>query len=81
MPHGSGSVERDATTERSRTTPLTAANLPWHILFGFEASMVDTTICAGEVLMRNRELLTLDEAKITARSRELASAVWKRFSD
>ena len=63
------------------TTPLTAANLPWHILFGFEASMVDTTICGGEVLMSNRELLTLDEAEITARSRELAADVWKRFSD
>jgi putative selenium metabolism protein SsnA len=62
-------------------TPLTAANLPWHILFGFETSMVNTTICAGEVLMRNRELLTLDEAEITARSRELAAAAWKRFSD
>jgi len=63
------------------TTPLTAANLPWHILFGFEASMVDTTVCAGEVLMRNRELLTLDEAEITERSRELAAAVWERFLD
>ena len=63
------------------TTPLVAANLPWHILFGFEASMVDTTICAGEVLMRNRELVTLDEAEITARSRELAAAVWNRLSD
>ena len=63
------------------TTPLTVVNLPWHILFGFEASMVDTTICGGEVLMRNRELLTLDEAEITARSRELAAGVWKRFSD
>lgn len=63
------------------TTPLTSANLPWHILFGFEAGMVDTTICAGEILMRNRELLTLDEVEITARSRELASGLWKRFSD
>ncbi len=63
------------------TTPLTADNLPWHIMFGFEASMVDTTICAGKILMRNRELLTMDEAEITARSRELAAAVWKRFSD
>ncbi len=61
------------------TTPLTAGNLPWHILFGFEASMVTTTICAGKVLMRDRVLLTLDEAAITARSRELASEVWKRY--
>ncbi|MEK7833499.1 MAG: putative aminohydrolase SsnA, partial [Acidobacteriota bacterium] len=35
------------------TTPLTADNLPWHILFGFENSMVTTTICAGKVLMKD----------------------------
>ncbi len=62
------------------TTPLTAGNLPWHILFGFEASMVTTTICAGRVLMRDRELLTLDEAAITARSREIVPAVWERYN-
>ena len=61
------------------TTPLSADNLPWHIIFGFEASMVTTTICAGEVLMQDRELLTLDEEAITARSRELAAQVWQRF--
>ena len=54
-------------------------NLPWHLIFGFEASMVTTTIVAGKVLMRDRELLTLDEAEITARSRELAAQVWQRF--
>ena len=43
--------------------------------------MVDTTLCAGEVLMRNRKLLTLDEAEITARSRELAAGVWQRFAN
>ena len=63
------------------TTPMTSSNLPWHILFGFEAGMVDTTLCAGEVLMRNRKLLTLDEAEITARSRELAAGVWQRFAN
>jgi putative selenium metabolism protein SsnA len=61
------------------TTPLSAGNLPWHILFGFEPSMVTTTICAGRVLMQERRLLTLDEAAITARSRELARSAWQRY--
>jgi putative selenium metabolism protein SsnA len=61
------------------TTPLTAGNLPWHILFGFEPSMVTATICGGRVLMQERKLLYLDEAEITARSRELAARVWERF--
>jgi putative selenium metabolism protein SsnA len=61
------------------TTPMTVDNLPWHILFGFENSMVTTTICAGQVLMKDRRLVFLDEAEITARSRELAKKVWERF--
>ena len=60
------------------TTPMTIDNLPWHILFGFENSMVTTTICAGKVLMKDRRLLFLDEAEITARSRELAKKMWAR---
>ena len=63
------------------TTPLTIGNLPWHIIFGFESSMVTTTICAGKVLMQDRELLTLDEAEITARSREIVPAVWERYTE
>ncbi|MCA9968793.1 MAG: putative aminohydrolase SsnA [Anaerolineales bacterium] len=61
------------------TTPLHAGNLPWHVIFGFEASAVTTTIVAGKILMKDRQLLTLDEAAITARSRELAAEVWQRF--
>jgi putative selenium metabolism protein SsnA len=63
------------------TTPLTAGNLPWHILFGFESSMVTATIVHGKVLMQDRRLLTLDEEEITARSRELSAAVWKRYEE
>ncbi|GIL08887.1 MAG: chlorohydrolase [Chloroflexota bacterium] len=61
-------------------TPLTAGNLPWHILFGFEASMVTTTIVAGRVLMRDRRLLTLDEASIAQEALALAPAVWERYT-
>ena len=62
------------------TTPLNYGNLPWHIIFGFEAGMVNTTICDGKVLMRDRQLLFLDELEITERSRELAGQAWKRFA-
>jgi putative selenium metabolism protein SsnA len=60
------------------TTPLKASNLPWHVIFGIDGTGVDTTIVGGRVLMRQRELLTLDEAAIAARSRELAAKVWQR---
>jgi putative selenium metabolism protein SsnA len=60
-------------------TPLSAANLPWHILFGMSGGHVHSTIAHGKVLMKNRELLTLDEAAITARSRSAAQATWERY--
>ena len=42
--------------------------------------MVTTTICAGKILMQDRELLTLDEAAITAKARELVPALWERYN-
>jgi putative selenium metabolism protein SsnA len=62
-------------------TPLTEGNLPWHILFGFQQSMVTTTIVGGKVLMKDHELLTLDEAEIAARAHEQAAVVWKRYEE
>ena len=61
------------------TTPLTAGNFPWHIIFGVDGTGVDTTIVGGRVLMRNKELLSLDEGEICAKSRELAGKLWKRL--
>ena len=60
-------------------TPLTTGNLPWQIIFGFHESMVTTTIVAGRLLMRDRQLLTLDEAEIAAKAREQAPQVWERY--
>jgi putative selenium metabolism protein SsnA len=60
-------------------TPLAAGNLPWHIVFGVDGTGVDTTIVAGQVLMRGRQLLTLDEKAIMIRARELASKLWQRI--
>ncbi|HSO27781.1 MAG TPA: putative aminohydrolase SsnA, partial [Anaerolineales bacterium] len=59
-------------------TPLTVDNLPWQIVFGFHESMVTTTMAHGQLLMHNRELLTIDEEQVTSRARELAPAVWER---
>ncbi len=61
-------------------TPLNAGNLPWHILFGFESSMVTTTIVAGKVLMRDHKLLMLDEGVIAAAARAHAPKVWERYN-
>lgn len=62
-------------------TPLTEGNVPWHILFGFEASMVTTTIVAGRVLKRDGQLLTLDEMAIAQEALALAPKVWARYNE
>lgn len=61
-------------------TPLSADTWMGHIIFGISQASVDTTICGGEVLMWNKELLlSIDEAELRAESRELAKALWDRF--
>ena len=62
-------------------TPLTADNLPWQIIFGFQERMITATMARGVFLMKDRKLMLLDEAEITARARELAVKVWKRYSE
>jgi putative selenium metabolism protein SsnA len=60
-------------------TPLTVENLAGHLIFGFNESMITTTIVDGNVLMKDRVLTTLDEERIKARSREIVPAFWKRY--
>ncbi|MDQ7822812.1 MAG: putative aminohydrolase SsnA [Candidatus Eremiobacteraeota bacterium] len=60
-------------------TPLTAANIFGHILFGISSGSVHTTIINGKIVMEGRKLLHIDEELIAARSRELAAKLWERF--
>ena len=60
-------------------TPLSAGNLPWQIIFGIQESMITSTIVAGKFLMKDKELLTVDEEKIAAEAQALAPEIWKRY--
>lgn len=60
-------------------TPLEASNFGAHLIFGFGARHVASTVVAGRVLMRDRELLTIDEPKLRAVARERAAALWARL--
>jgi putative selenium metabolism protein SsnA len=60
-------------------TPMSEENFPWHMLFGVDGHHVNSTMVAGRWLMRNRQLLTVDEARIAARARELSHALWRRM--
>ncbi|MDR0885902.1 MAG: putative aminohydrolase SsnA [Clostridiales Family XIII bacterium] len=61
------------------TTPINADTINSHILFGINGRHTDTTICNGKVIMKNRELVGIDEEKIMAESRARAQALWDRI--
>jgi putative selenium metabolism protein SsnA len=61
-------------------TPIAPDNVLGHLIFGICAAPVDTTIVDGRVLMRHKELQTLDWGEICARARRAAPAVWERFA-
>ncbi|MBW4801982.1 putative aminohydrolase SsnA [Loigolactobacillus coryniformis] len=61
-------------------TPITADNYNSHILFGVNGRMVNDTIINGQVRMRNREVVGVDEAKIWADAQEQAQHLWQRIN-
>ncbi len=61
-------------------TPLNSDTVLGHLLFGISQATVDTTICAGRVLLEGKRLtIAVDEAALAAKSRELATRLWERF--
>jgi putative selenium metabolism protein SsnA len=61
-------------------TPLNDDTVLGHLIFGLSQATVDTTICAGRVLMEGKRLaIDVDEAALAARSRNLAAQLWERF--
>ena len=62
-------------------TPLSDGNYPWQIVFGMDGSHVTHTICGGQMLMKDRQLLTLDEAAVTSHAMQLAPDIWRRVQE
>jgi putative selenium metabolism protein SsnA len=60
-------------------TPLDAQSAGGHILFGMSGSQVADTMVNGAWVMRERDILTVDEAAIFARSRERAPRIWAQM--
>lgn len=61
-------------------TPMTADNCNGHLLFGMSGRSIVTTIINGEVKMKNRELVGIDEEAILAKCREQSAAMAKRIN-
>jgi cytosine/adenosine deaminase-related metal-dependent hydrolase len=61
-------------------TPLNSETWIGHLIYGISQAKVEATVCRGDFLMWNGELmLNLDEAELRAESRSLAQALWNRF--
>lgn len=60
-------------------TPINDSNFLGHLIFGLVDATVDTTVCKGQILMRHKEILSMDEERIAARSREIAPLMWDRL--
>ena len=61
-------------------TVLNENNFLGHLIFGLVDATVDTTVCKGKILMQNKKILSMDEERIAARSREFAPQMWQRLA-
>ncbi len=61
-------------------TPMTKDNINGHILFGLNGRSVVTTVASGKVLMKDRELIGIDEARVMAHAREQAEILAKSIN-
>ena len=57
-------------------TPFSDANIDGHMLFGMTGRQCQTTICNGRVLMRDRELVGVDEEAVNAHILEESKKLW-----
>jgi len=60
-------------------TPLSAESAGGHILFGMSGSQVNDTMVNGAWVMRDRTILTVDDAAIFARSTQRAPRIWAQM--
>ena len=57
-------------------TPFSDANIDGHMLFGMAGRQCQTTICNGRVLMKDRELVGVDEEALNAGILEVSKKLW-----
>jgi putative selenium metabolism protein SsnA len=62
-------------------TPLSNDNFLGHLIFGLVDAVVDTTVCRGKILMQGKKIVSMDEERLAARSRELAPKMWRRLQE
>ena len=61
-------------------TAMNEGNFWGHMLFGMRGGQVRHAVVDGRVVMRDRQILGLEEAGLRARARTLSKKVWERFA-
>jgi len=61
-------------------TAMNEGNFWGHMLFGMRGGQVRHAVVDGRVVMRDRQVLGLDEDRLRARARTLSKKVWERFA-
>ncbi len=74
-----GSLADIVLMDYTPPTPFNEDSFVGHMCFGVAHSSVRTTIAGGKILMRDHQLVGIDEERIAARARELSQALWDRF--
>jgi cytosine/adenosine deaminase-related metal-dependent hydrolase len=70
-----------AVLDYAAPTPLDAATLGGHWIFGLASSAVRDVMVGGELVVRDRRLTRVDEAEILARANEQATRLWTRLEE
>ena len=61
-------------------TPFSDKNIDGHMMFGMNGRNCITTVANGRVLMKDRELIGIDEEKINAEILKASKDLWKKIN-
>lgn len=76
----SGSVADLLVLDYIPPTPLTSQNLPFHFLFGWRSSLVESVMVGGKWVVWRRELVGIDEERVLRKAAGVAAGLWKRMA-
>lgn len=60
-------------------TPFSKENFYGHFLFGLEARHIQHVIAQGKLIIRNGQVITVDEGEILEEARRQAARLWKKM--
>ncbi len=75
-----GSIADLIVLDYQNPTPLTAGNLPWHLIFGMSSGNVESVMVAGKFVIANRQP-TVDITNVYECARNAGEKLWARIQE